>query len=106
MLALSDLTISALEKTFASVELRYEAGLVSSLDVYQAGQNLAMRTTERPDYRINREASLSALTFLIGDGPEAAPAIGRQILPAPPPFPDSLPANLLESLAWRFRRRQ
>ncbi|MCK4911411.1 MAG: efflux transporter outer membrane subunit [Thermodesulfovibrionales bacterium] len=95
-IALSDLTISSLERILQSVELRYGAGLVSSLDVYQARQNLAMSSTERPGYEINRHGALAALAVIMGNTPERSPEINGKNLPEPPPFPHVIPSDLLE----------
>lgn len=93
---LSELTISSLDRILQSVEIRYEAGLVSSLDVYQARQNLAMSSTASPGYEINRQAALAALAVIMGHTPEQAPEINGKNLPEPPPFPEVLPSDLLE----------
>ncbi len=95
-IALSKLTISSLERISESVDLRYGAGLVSSLDVYQARQNLAMSSTARPGYEMNRQAALAALSVIMGMTPEKAPEIDGKSLPEPPPFPEVLPSDLLE----------
>ncbi len=95
-IALSDLTISSLERILESVELRYGAGLVSSLDVYQARQNLAMSSTARPGFEMNRQAALASLAVIMGKSPEGATEVQGLRLPEPPPFPDIMPSDLLE----------
>ncbi len=95
-LALSGLTIDSLGRILQSVELRYKKGLVSSLDVYQARQNLAESSTEKPGFEMDRQASLLALAMIMGQAPEGAPAIEAALLPDPPPFPEEMPSGLLE----------
>jgi NodT family efflux transporter outer membrane factor (OMF) lipoprotein len=97
IIALSDLSISSLKNTLKSVELRYSAGLVSSLDVYQARQNLAINSTERPGYKMKRQAALAALAFLLGQGPEQAPESNGHRLPEPSPLPEGFPSSLIMS---------
>ncbi len=97
-LALSLLTLDSLDRIRQSVELRYTKGLVSSLDVYQARQNLALSSTEKPGLEMNKETALLALSMIMGQTPtfNNAPNIKAEVLPDPPAFPKEIPSSLIE----------
>ncbi len=58
-----------LEKTYELVRLRYLNGLVTSLDVYQAHQNLLANSALVPVYEERLEANRNALSVLLGRAP-------------------------------------
>ncbi len=58
-----------LEKTYELVRLRYLNGLVTSLDVYQAHQNLMANKALIPVYEERLEANKNALSILLGKPP-------------------------------------
>jgi NodT family efflux transporter outer membrane factor (OMF) lipoprotein len=96
LLELTDLTTSSISQMLESVELRYNAGLVQSLDVYQARQNLSSASTERPRYEANREAAISALSNIMGKGFADRADIKTAHLTTPPLMVKNIPSDLLK----------
>ncbi len=61
--------INELDKTLKLVKLRYTSGLVSSLDIYQAHQNLMANKALVPTMEATIEANKNSLCVLIGKNP-------------------------------------
>ena len=97
-LALADATISTYTDSLNRVEMRYRQGLVPSVDVYQARQNLAAAQAVRVNYVQGVSAGENALSVLLGNYPgQISFSIQDHLPPAPPPVPVGLPANLLQN---------
>ncbi|MBR6021718.1 MAG: efflux transporter outer membrane subunit [Kiritimatiellae bacterium] len=86
--------------TLELVQSRCDAGLVGELDLRQAEMNLAATRARIPALEAQIDASILAISALVGEWPGALPALRD---PAPVPLPDdaalpsSLPADLLRN---------
>jgi NodT family efflux transporter outer membrane factor (OMF) lipoprotein len=97
-LALADATIVTYTDSLNRVEDRYRQGLVPSLDLYQARQNLAAAQAVRQNYVQGISAAENALSVLIGDYPGQLSFPPQTPMPAAPPaLPVGLPAGLLQN---------
>ncbi len=97
-LELTDATIASFEDALVRVERRYRAGLVPSLDVYQARQNLSAARARRAQYDKGLALARHALAELLGEYTVELSArdAPHALLPAPPPLPPTgVPADLL-----------
>ncbi len=68
-LKIQKLIVNELEKTFKLVKYRYISGLVSSLDVYQAHQNLMANKALIPTMEASIEVNKNSLCVLLGKNP-------------------------------------
>lgn len=95
-LALTDSIIATLRDSLSRVERRYEQGLATSLDVYQAKQNLLEAQGNRPGVETALATAQHGLALLVGRFPQKDLAGDLIELPkAPAAFPSGLPADLL-----------
>jgi NodT family efflux transporter outer membrane factor (OMF) lipoprotein len=94
-LDLTDRTIATFADTLNRVERRYREGLVPSVDVYQARQNLAAALARRPQFEANLATSEHALSVLLGRYPAPLENPPPQLPALPAAFPAGLPAELL-----------
>lgn len=93
---LTDQTIASFEESVALVESRYREGLVPSIDVYQARQNLTGARANRYVSESNLAVAEHAIAVLIGRYPDRDSAGELNILPATPiAFPAGLPSELI-----------
>lgn len=90
----------AQRETVKLTQDRFDAGLVSALDVTQAQSNLATTEAEIPRLETNREAALNRLAVLLAEHPGALHAELREPAPIPKP-PDSLTVGLPGDLLRR-----
>lgn len=96
-LALVDTTIVTYKDSLKRVEERYRQGLVPSVDLYQARQNLAAAQAARLNYVQGISTSENALSVLLGAYPGQVFFTAQDRIPAaPPPVPVGLPAGLLQ----------
>lgn len=96
-LRLTDETLLALKQTMELVTERYEAGLVSALDLFQARQSLATFRATRPTLELNLSKTLHALALLAGQAPGELELDLQVNLPESlPTLPPAVPADLLE----------
>ena len=88
-------SLSSREASLKLVKTRLDAGLVSSLDLYQAEGALAQLQAQAATLRLQRELSEHQIALLTGN-PELTIAVGdlRQ-LPQPPIPPADLPSALI-----------
>lgn len=95
-LDLIDGTIASFEDALARVEERYRQGLVPSLDIYQARQNLSQARAGRPLFAIILARSEHALALLLGRYP-GRESFGNIVTlpPAPVAWPAGIPSELL-----------
>lgn len=98
---LNDRTVANFEQNLGFVKRRYERGLVTSLDVHLAAQNLAAARAAGPTFRQNLAQVRRQLEILVGQYPAgtmlAQDSESAGSLPAPlPPVPAGLPSELLE----------
>lgn len=97
-LALTDQTIQARKATLELVEQRFREGMVPSLDLYQARQNLASAWSQRPDFEARLTTTGHALSLLTGGYPDSALGGTLAMLPdLPAAFPGGLPSELLKN---------
>ncbi len=95
-LAVIDKIINSLKEALELVERRYAQGLVSSLDVYQARQNLEEARARRPQFEASAARAKHALSVLLGRYPESPPE--TEIVQIPfihEVFPSGLSSRLL-----------
>ncbi len=93
---LTDRTVASYADFLDRVELRYRAGLVPSLDVYQARQTVVGARTRRPPLEAELARVRHALSVLLGRYPVDRGETGEGEIPASPPLPATgLPAELL-----------
>jgi multidrug efflux system outer membrane protein len=98
--ALNERTVANFQKNQEFVRSRYERGLVTSLDVHLASQNLASAQAQGPALRQNLAQSKRQLEILVGRYPAGDIITGDHLptaLPDPlPAVPAGLPSELLE----------
>lgn len=95
-IALTDQTIASFEDSVELVEIRYREGLVPSIDVYQARQNLNSAKANRHVNEANLAVAEHAIAVLIGRYPDRDSAGELNILPATPvAFSAGLPSELI-----------
>jgi NodT family efflux transporter outer membrane factor (OMF) lipoprotein len=97
-LALLDLTIASSRDYLEIVDRRYQQGLVSALDVYQAQQQLANILALRPDVASALQSTQHGLQVLLGRYPTATEQNTDVQLPE---LQDSLPVGLSSDLITR-----
>lgn len=95
-LALARQSVANAEKILALVNVRYQAGTVSGLDVAEAQQNLAALRVSLSQLQLQYTENGNALKLLLGDAgalPQEFPdSFGSHEMP---PVPAGLPADLL-----------
>lgn len=79
-LDLSDNVIASLEDTLRRVEQRYQGGLVSALDIYQARQNLSGARAQRPQFEAALAVTQHAVSILLGHFPKEAMDAGSNLV--------------------------
>jgi len=105
--ALNESTVANFTQNLATVRQRYNRGLVSSLDLHLAAQNLAAAQAVGPPFRQNLAAARRRLEILAGRYPagsiigsdleRADGTLTETLMPAPlAPVPAGLPSDLLE----------
>jgi NodT family efflux transporter outer membrane factor (OMF) lipoprotein len=81
-------------------QARYKGGLTTELDVANAAAELANTQAEIPQLEQQQDTQINALSFLLGEGPQALRA--ELITPhAVPPVPPNVPIGLPSELARR-----
>ena len=94
--ALLERSVAAYQRSLELTQNRYNAGIVSALDVAQATTQLRSTQVQLIDTHSNRAQLENALATLLGK-PAAALTLARTArLPAAPPVPVQLPSQLLE----------
>ncbi len=97
-LSIAQSNISAQEDTLRLTRVRFDAGLVSALDVAQAETNLGTTRSEVPRLQIGLEQALNRLAVLIGADPGALDQEMSQARPIPAVAEDvavGIPADIL-----------
>ncbi len=93
---LTDRIIESFKETLDRVELRYKAGLVPALDLYQARQSLASAMANRSIHESNLAEAEHAIAIIRGRYPERMEIdAGDLSLEVPGPFATGLPSELL-----------
>ncbi len=93
---LTDGTIASFEDTVELVTRRYDQGLVSALDVYQARQNLSFAKASRPVFEANLATAEHAIAVLLGRYPDRSLAGSVAELPeTSEAFPAGIPSQVL-----------
>ncbi len=94
--ALLERSVVAYQRSLELTQNRYNAGIVSALDVAQATTQLRSTQVQLIDSNSSRAQLENALATLLGK-PAAAVDVARTArLPAAPPIPVQLPSQLLE----------
>ena len=94
--ALLERSVIAYQRSLELTQNRYNAGIVSALDVAQATTQLRSTQVQLIDSHSNRAQLENALATLLGQ-PAASLNVARTAsLPAAPPIPVQLPSQLLE----------
>ncbi len=94
---LLDQTIEADQQFYQLIQKRYRSGVADALDFYQAGQNLAARKSEKPQFLLELRRSLSSLSVLLGEYPAQREFCSASALPQSlQPIPVGVPADLLQ----------
>lgn len=98
LLVTSQANIKSRENTLKVVERRYDSGLTSSLDVYQAKENLATAKSAEPIIQQSLLLAQHSLEVLIGEAPGTTEIVKDTLaeLPDLTPVPVGLPASLLD----------
>lgn len=95
-LALQSQADAAYARSLQVTQLQYEAGLVARADVIQAETQLQSLRTQVFTIQRQRALEANALALLAGSTPAEFPMAKREgALPAVPPAPGALPAELL-----------
>ena len=94
-LKLIDELIKSYRETTERIERRYQEGLATAQDLYQARQNLATTKARRPVYTATIETTNHAISVLLGRFPEKEISGSLATIPVPPPFEAGLPGQLL-----------
>jgi NodT family efflux transporter outer membrane factor (OMF) lipoprotein len=81
-------------------QARFRGGLTTDLDVANAAAQLANTEAEVPQLEQSRDEQINALSFLLGEGPQAlrAELITPQVIP---PVPPAVPVGVPSELARR-----
>ena len=110
LVTLNEEIISSFADTVHLVRLRYQRGLVSSLDLYQAQQNLLAAQAELPKLLIQLEQAENSLAILVGAMPGSTDFAPLAQLPQlDHSFATGLPAALIHNrpdVAAAFSRLQ
>ncbi len=92
--------IGTARQSLELTQARYRGGLTTDLDVANAAAQLANTEAEVPQLEQSQDAQINALSFLLGEGPQALRA--ELITPrAEPPVPPAVPIGLPSELARR-----
>ena len=96
LIAISKASIDYAEKTVALVQVKYQAGAVSALDLVQARQTLATQRATADQLELQRTQARNALAILFDQAPQQA-VPEPELLPAGalPEIQAGLPASLL-----------
>ncbi len=94
-IALSDNTIQSYQETLDKVDKRYRQGLVPSIDLYQARQNLSSAKAQLPVFEQNLATTLNALSVLTGRFPDTKIGGSSKELNCVPKFSIGIPSELL-----------
>lgn len=94
--ALLERSVAAYQRSLELTRNRYQAGVASAADVAQAQGQLKSTEAQRVEAGISRSRLENALAVLLGRAPAAFTLAAGPGLPALPPVPRQLPAQLLE----------
>lgn len=95
-LELARKTLRAREETFDLVKRRYQEGLVTALDIYQAEQAKVLAETKIPQIERDIQTTSHALSVLMGAYPESSLETKISKIPQLDDwFPSGLPSDLL-----------
>ena len=99
-LRIAQANIVTAKQSLDLTQARYHGGLTTELDVANAAAQLATNRADIPQLEQQRDSSINALSFLLGEGPQALRA--ELITPhAIPPVPPLVPVGLPSELARR-----
>jgi NodT family efflux transporter outer membrane factor (OMF) lipoprotein len=97
-LKLTQSNLASEQDTLKLTQSRFNAGLVSDLDVAQAEASVATTAAEVPTLEIEIKQEVHAISILLGDAPMALAAElekDNPLPPTPPEIPVGLPSELL-----------
>ncbi len=99
-LAIAEDNIRTARESLELTQARYRGGLTTDLDVANAAAQLATNQAEVPQLEQQQDEQINALSFLLGEAPQALRA--ELITPgAVPPVPPRVPVGLPSELARR-----
>jgi len=93
---LSEEAIGLDQRNLRIAQARYNAGLVSELDLHLARSQLAAEEEKLRQNRSNLEQSVRSLQLLLGRYPDAELGLADEVAAVPPPIPVGIPAQILE----------
>jgi len=93
---LSQQNVELYERAVSLVQARYNAGIVSELDLHLAKFQLASGERALRDNRASFEQAMRSLEVLLGRYPDAEMALVDDLATVPPPIPAGIPAEILE----------
>ncbi len=89
--------IQTAQQSLELTQARYRGGLTTELDVANAAAQLASNQAQIPRLQQQEAQEINALSFLLGEGPEALRselATARPVPPVPPRVPVGVPSEL------------
>ncbi len=99
-LAIANDNIKIAQQSLDLTQARYKGGLTTDLDVANAAAQLATNQADVPQLEQSQDEQINALSFLLGEAPQALRA--ELITPgAVPPVPPRVPVGLPSELARR-----
>ena len=99
-LAIANDNIKTARQSLDLTQARYKGGLTTDLDVANAAAQLATNEADVPQLEQSQDEQINALSFLLGEAPQALRA--ELITPgAVPPVPPRVPVGLPSELARR-----
>ena len=93
---LSERNVELYERALSLVLARYNAGIVSELDLHLAKFQLAGGERALRQDRSSFEQAMRSLEVLLGRYPDAEMALADDLATVPPPIPAGIPAEILE----------
>ena len=93
---LSQRNVQLYERALSLVRARYNAGIVSELDLHLAKFQLAASERSLRQNRARFEQAMRSLEVLLGRYPDAEMALADDLATVPPPIPAGIPAEILE----------
>lgn len=97
-LRITNENISTEHQSLDLTQARFRAGLTTELDVANAAAQLADTQAQIPQFEQQQDEQINALSFLLGEGPQALRAeliTPQAIPPVPPSVPIGLPSELV-----------
>ncbi|MCK5001126.1 MAG: efflux transporter outer membrane subunit, partial [Anaerohalosphaera sp.] len=96
--SIAEATIISRQQTLDTVDRRYNEGLVNSVEIYLARENLAAAKSSIPQLRQSLALTQNSLDVLLGRSPGSSDELAETLpdLPDLSPIPSGLPVDLLD----------